>query len=138
MRKRMIISLVLTMLLMVTTVFSVPVMSSADKTENTSIEKRLNSKEVQENEARIQQILRSGYLCDYCYGRAIATCNQEKTKGSTRSHGKNCAYVTYYSNVYAQCTVCYRGKVLENSSHECVRTHTTCGAGTENVCPFRK
>lgn len=106
------------------------------KNEN-FVETNMKRKAAHKDEERIHQLLYSVYVCDYCYGNAIATCNGERTKGDTRYHGKNCGYTTYYSTVRVKCNYCFRSYNLSNSRHACLETHTTCGSGSVVVSPFR-
>lgn len=137
MKKRTFISLILAALLAIASVFPVSAFALTNDNKEVLTEYNMKLKAEQEDETRVQQILRSTYLCDYCYGTATATCNGERTKGDTRYHGKNCGYTTYYSTVRVKCDFCSRSYTLQNSRHACLQTHTACGAGSVNVCPFR-
>lgn len=134
MKKRTFISLILAALLAIASVFPVSAVALTDGNKETATENGMDFKVA--DEARIQQILRSTYVCDYCSGDATATCNVERSK-TIRNCGNNCKEVRYYSTAKARCNDCSRSYTLPNSTHLCVEQHTTCGRGTLYVCPFR-
>ena len=134
MKKRTFISLILAALLAIASVFPVSAVALTDGNKKASTENGIDLKVA--DEARIQQILRSTYKCDYCYGNATATCNGERSK-TIRNCGNNCKEVRYYSTAKVKCHDCSRSYTLSNSTHLCVEQHTTCGRGTLYVCLFR-
>lgn len=80
MKKRTFISLILAALLAIASVFPVSAVALTDRDKKVSTENNMKLKAEQEDETRVQQILRSNYLCDYCYGSATATCNGKEQK----------------------------------------------------------
>lgn len=137
MKKRLITSMILVITLFILNVIPVSANVSPKHIDHQlSMADVLDWKLYTNNSKRLQQILTTGYMCDYCYGNAVASCNGERTKGDTRYHDKNCGYITYYSNVRVTCGYCSRSYVLSNSRHACKQYHPTCGAGTVIVCPF--